>query len=269
MLTGLDQSVPCTAIRPPLHQLRETIDPDALGTLADDIAARGLLQRIGVRGPMPDGTLEIVWGHRRWLAVQLLGWLTIDACVFPADFDPLMAAVAENLQREQLTPLEEARLVARLLGAGLTVDQAARQLRRTAAWVTGRATLAGAPEDIQRAVHERAIPLGVAYALIAIDHDGYRADLIEQARRLGATVAVAQVWVAEYARDRVQLIKTHDGVSEIIRRAQAIQATTECGACRRPVAWAAIETLRLCPPCWAGIQEAMLAAPVETGAGPA
>lgn len=257
--------MPVNQIRPSPHQARKSFDPDTLGTLAEDIAGQGLLQRIGVRGPMDDGDFELVWGQRRWLAVKSLGWLTIAAKVYPADFDPLLAAASENLQREQLTPVEEAHLVAGLRRTGLTLSQTARRLHRTVEWVEGREKLAGAPPDIQEAVHRRAIPLGVAYALMGIDHEGYRKDLIDQARRLGATVPVAQVWLAEYARDREQLIRSHDGVAAIIARAAAIQAVTECTACRRPVQWIQVERLLLCPACYAGIQEAMIAGSVETG----
>jgi ParB/RepB/Spo0J family partition protein len=246
-------------IQPGPQQARLSFDPEALGTLADDIAGQGLLQRIGVRGPLEDGTYKLVWGERRCMAVKLLGWTAIDARVFPADFDPLLAAASENLQREQLTPLEEARLVAGLLSTGLSLGQVARRCRRGVEWVEGRVKLAGAPEDIQQAVHARVIPLGVAYALMGIDHEGYRRELIEQARRLGATVPVAQVWLAEYARDREQLIRSHEGVSQIIARAQAVQAMTDCSACRRPVPWIQIERLLLCPVCYAGIQEAVVA----------
>jgi ParB family chromosome partitioning protein len=254
-----DAAVPVALIRPSPHQARKAFDPDALGTLADDIGGQGLLQRVGVRGPMGDGTYELCWGERRWRAVQLLRWTDIPAQVYPPDFDPLLAAASENLQREQLTPLEEARLVEGLLASGLSIGQTARRCRRGVEWVEGRVKLAGAPQDIQDAVHTRAIPLGVAYALMGIDHEGYRKDLIEQARRLGATVPVAQVWLAEYARDRVQLIRSHEGVAEIIRRAQAVQAMTECSACRLPVPWLEIERLLLCPPCYKGIQEAIVA----------
>jgi ParB/RepB/Spo0J family partition protein len=259
-----DRLIDVHLIRPPAQQLREAIDPDSLGALADDIAARGLLQRVGVRGPMGDGTFEIVWGHRRWLAVKSLGHREIATRVFPPEFDPLLASVSENLQREQLSPLEEARLVTRLLDSGMSGAETARQLRRTLEWVRGRAHLAGAPEDIQRAVHEGVIPLGVGYALMAIDHEGYRQELIEQARRLGATIAVAQVWVAEYARDRVQLIRSHEGVSEIIRRAQAIQATTTCLACLNTVAWSEVETLRLCPTCYRMVEAVLFAGEAES-----
>jgi ParB/RepB/Spo0J family partition protein len=221
------------------------------------MGAEGLHQPIGVRGPMPDGRYEIMWGHRRWLAAQALGWPEIRARVHPAETDPLLARASENLQREQLTPLEEAHLCGELTAAGLSPHQVARRLRRSLAWVESRLQVLAAPADIQAAIHAREIPLGVAYALAAIDHDGYRRELIAQAVRLGATIPVAQVWVAEFARDRDQLISSHEGVEEIIRRARDVQALTDCMGCQGRVPWVEIEQLRLCPTCYKTILAAV------------
>lgn len=248
-------SVVVEKLRRPAHRLRESLDPDRLAELADSMATEGLKQPIGVRGPLDGDEYEVIWGDRRAQAAASLGWDTIPAMIHPADADPFLAAVHENLIREDLTPLEEAHICATLAERELTEYQIARLLRRSPEWVRGRLTILRAPEDVQLAIHEKKIPLGVAYALAAIDHAGYRADLIEQAIRLGVTVAVAQVWVAEYARDRDLLIRSHEGVAEIIRRAHERQAVTDCQACRAETAWVSIRTLRLCPRCHDTIED--------------
>ncbi len=244
-------------VRPPQHRLRDSIADEALGALADSMAAEGLHQPIGVRGPMADGLHEIMWGHRRWLAARDLGWPTIGAMVHPPDTDPFLASVSENLQRENLTPLEEARIVGTLRERGASLHTTARLLRRSIEWVEARLLILEAPPDIQAAIHARQIPLGVAYALLGIDHPGYRQDLIDQATRYGATVAVAQVWVAEYARDREMLIRHTDGVAELIRRAQAVAAMTDCRGCGSRVEWRLVERLELCPACFAAVGAAL------------
>lgn len=255
------QYVALAKVRPPVHDLRADLEPEALGQLADSMATEGLKQPIGVR-TLPGGDeYETMWGNRRRLAARSLGWELIGAMVYPADADPFLAGVHENLIRVDLSPLDEARLCGELAAHGRTPAQSARLLRRSVEWVKTRLGILAAPPDIQAAIHEGTIPLGVAYALAAIDHAGYRAELIEQAARLGATVPVAQVWLAEWARDRAQLIRSHDAVKEIIRRAQEVQELTDCQGCQRRVPWKRVYTLRLCDDCHGAVEAVIAAEP--------
>jgi len=236
-------------IREPGHRLREKIDPEQLGTLADSMAAEGLHQPVGVRGPLDDGTYEIIYGHRRLLAAQLLKWADIPAMVHAADFDPLLAAVSENLQRADMTPVEEAKAIARFIERGEPDAAVARLFRRSAAWVKARRELLAMPGDLQDAVHLGAIKLGVAAALADIDHDSYRASLIAEAARTGATTATAELWRQHYLTDRERIIGNNLIVEEINARREAWKIYVDCDLCREPKEYPDTVSMRVCARC--------------------
>jgi ParB/RepB/Spo0J family partition protein len=236
-------------IREPSHRLREKIAPEALGSLADSMAAEGLHQPVGVRGPLIDGTYEIIYGHRRLLAAQLLAWPDIPAMVHPADFDPLLAAVSENLQRADLTPVEEARAIARFVEAGEPDAAIARLFRRSAAWVGARRALLTMPDDLQAAVHAGTLKLGVAAALVDIDHEPYRKSLIAEAARTGATTATAEVWRQHYLTDRERIIGNQLMVEEIMSRREAWKIVVPCDLCDTEQEYQDTRSLRVCVAC--------------------
>lgn len=213
------------------------------------MAAEGLHQPVGVRGPLDDGSYEIVYGHRRLLAAQLLRWHDIAAMVHVADFDPLLAAVSENLQRADMTPVEEAKAIARFVERGEPDAAIARLFRRSAAWVKARRELLAMPDDLQRAVHQGAIKLGVAAALADIDHDTYRASLIAEAARTGATTATAELWRQHYLTDRERIIGNNLIVEEINARREAWKIVVACDLCHEDKDYPDTVSLRVCAPC--------------------
>src|SRR6267142_4191895 len=99
MIQFQDAEIAVDAIDDPSVPARESVDQVALGELADNMSANGLLQYIGVRGPSPGGRYEVVWGHRRTMAARILQWPTITARVCPWDTEPLEARAAETLIR--------------------------------------------------------------------------------------------------------------------------------------------------------------------------
>ena len=250
------QSIQLALIKEPAHRLRETISTDHLGELADSIAAEGLHQPIGVRGPLPDGMYEVVWGHRRLLAMRLLRREAIPARIFPQDYDPLLASISENLQREDLTPLEEAQACARFVERGQPVAAIARQFRRSQQWVTGRLTLLSLPPDLKAAVQERRLNVAVARTLGGIDHDAYRADLIAEAERTGATAATVEVWRAHYLADRERIQTNTLKIEEIIQERSQYVAHYPCDWCKRLVIYSETRTWRLCLECDDGLGKA-------------
>jgi len=243
------ERIPLHLIREPSHRLRESIAPEALGTLADSMAAEGLHQPVGVRGPLLDGTYEIVYGHRRLLAAQLLGWPDIPAMLHPADFDPLLAAVSENLQRADMTPVEEARAIARFVERGEPDAAIARLFRRSAAWVAARRALLAMPEDLQEAVHAGGLKLGVASALADIDHDAYRKSLIAEAARSGATAQTAELWRQHYLTDRERIVANSLMVEEIMSRREAWKIVVACDLCQKEQEYQDTRSLRVCVAC--------------------
>lgn len=243
------QRVPLTQIREPEHQLRASIAPEALGELADSMAAEGLHQPVGLRGPLEDARYEIIWGHRRFLAARLLTWPTIEAKLYPAEYDPLLAAVSENLQRSELTPIEEARAVARFVERGHPDSGIARLFRRSPGWVHERRALLELAPALQAAIHEGAVSMSVARVLADVDHAEYQADLLAEAKRTGATAATAEVWRAHYLADRERIVSNRLVVEEIRSRREQWKIYVACELCGEPKVYEETHSIRTCHTC--------------------
>jgi len=237
----------------PRHRLRASIDPERLGALADSIAAEGLHQPPGVRGPSPSGRYEIVWGHRRQLALRLLRWETVECKVFPWDYDPLLAAGSENLNREQLTALDEARLIDRYVTAGEPDSAIARMFRRSSTWVKERREMLTWPTSLQDAIHEGALSIAVARALADVDHADYQQSLIDEAKRTGANARVVEVWRAHYLADRERIVSNHQVIEEIRVSRDAWVIMVPCDLCSEKKEYPETRTLRICTDCHAAI----------------
>lgn len=266
------QRIPLARIQEPSHRLRASIDVERLGALADSMAAEGLHQPIGLRGPFPTGLYEIAFGHRRFLAAQLLRWPDIAARLYPADFDPLLASVSENLQRDALSPIEEALAVRRFIDRGEPEAAIARLFRRSAAWVKARLDLLALPDDLRGAVHEGTVKVAVALPLADVDNDEYRATLLDEAVRTGASARTVEVWRAHYLSERERLVRNLVTVTEIAARREDYRIKIGCDGCGREVDYRETESWRFCTPCAHDLRVAAAeaaAAPTPTGAAPA
>jgi ParB/RepB/Spo0J family partition protein len=244
-----EADLPLIQIAEPPHMLRDSIDPQRLGELADSIAAEGLHQRIGVKETPHPECFVLAFGHRRYLAHGLLGRATIAARIYPWDADELLIATSENLNREQLTPMEEAGAVERFAARGESVAGIARLFRRSPAWVAGRLALLTLPEDLQRAVHHGGISMAVASLLKEITHDEYRASLVEEATRNGASAAVAAVWVTHWLGDPARYATNHSTVEEIRQNREKFVLMIECEGCKETTAYGDTRAMRLCARC--------------------
>ncbi len=143
-------AVAVAAVRPNPQQPRRHFDASALGELAVSIKARGLLQPIVVKRE-GNGYL-LMAGERRWRAAQLAGLETIPALV--RDDDPLEIAMIENLQREDLTPLEEAEGLGQLIDQfGYTHDAVADLLGKSRPYVSNTLAMRRLPDDIKAQYH--------------------------------------------------------------------------------------------------------------------
>jgi ParB/RepB/Spo0J family partition protein len=261
-----DRTLPTALIDEPADALRESIDPERVAALADDIAAQGLLQPIGVRGPSPAGRYEIVWGHRRLLAHRLLQRELIRCRVFVDGFDPLHARAMENVSQEPMTPIEEAGLCRRYVERGHPIAAVARLLRHSPAWVTARLALLEYPPDLRAAVQRGELSLGVAAQLAEVDDEGYRGELTREAMRAGATVPVVQAWVYHFQADRARIIANHYTIEQLAQERAAFVVMAVCESCHGQDDVRAIRSLHLCPGCMSEVREAIAAA---AGARPA
>lgn len=249
MIPMHDADVELAVIDPPKSAARESIDPDRLADLADDMASNGLLQRVGLIGPDPSGRYEVNWGDRRTRAARQLHWRTIPARVAPHGTDPAAMRAAENNVREPLNPREEAYQVRDLVSAGKSRGEIRRTLRRSEAWIDARLALLAWPTDIQDAVAGGRLPLAVARQLVKVDNDAYRAELIREAERSGATERTAIVWAASYEADRARMNVNSATVQELIERRDAFQIITQCEACDDRVDIRTTRLIRICAAC--------------------
>ena len=151
------------------YQPRRNFDPEKLQELADSIAAQGVVQPIVVR-PVGDNRYEIVAGERRWRAAQQAGLQDIPVVVREVDDKTAMAVgLIENIQRDDLNPLEEASALHRLLGEfGLTHQEVAQAVGKSRTTVTNLLRLLDLNEDVKALVEKGVLEMGHARALLGL-----------------------------------------------------------------------------------------------------
>ncbi len=176
-----DTAVAVEAISPNPFQPRAEFDAEALEELATSIRVNGLLQPIVVR-PVEDA-YEIVAGERRFRAIQTLGWVTVPAIVRPlTDDQMLVVALVENLQRENLSVLEEAEGYQRLVSKfGFTQEQVAQQVGRSRAAVANTIRLTQLPSAVQTLIRADLLSAGHGRALLRLKPKRFQEQFAERA----------------------------------------------------------------------------------------
>ena len=170
------------------YQPRRDFDPDSLQELADSITAQGVLQPIVVR-PVEDGRYEIIAGERRWRASQLAGQAEIPVVIRDVDEQTAMAiGLIENIQRDDLNPLEEATALHRLLNEfELTHQDVARAVGKSRTSVTNLLRLLDLMPDVKEYVETKQLEMGHARALLGLK-DGAQTDAARQVVSRGLSV---------------------------------------------------------------------------------
>jgi ParB family transcriptional regulator, chromosome partitioning protein len=168
-------SLPVDLLQRGKYQPRADMRPETLGELADSIKSHGLVQPILVRPlPRPNPTesqrYEIIAGERRWRAAQMAGLSEIPAVIRDVpDEDAVAMALIENIQREDLNPLEEARALLRLIEEfGLTHQAAAEAVGRSRAAVSNLVRLMELTDEVKDLLETRQIEMGHARALLGL-----------------------------------------------------------------------------------------------------
>ena len=151
------------------YQPRQDLREEGLRELADSIRAQGVVQPVVVR-PLGEGRYELIAGERRWRAAQLAELPEVPAVIREvSDQAAIAMALIENIQREDLNPLEEAAALHRLISEfNLTHQQAAEAVGRSRAAVSNLLRLLELTEDVQRLVRERKLDMGHARALLPL-----------------------------------------------------------------------------------------------------
>jgi ParB family transcriptional regulator, chromosome partitioning protein len=179
-------------LKPGRFQPRTRMDPQSIAELADSIKAQGLIQPILVR-PVENGKYEIIAGERRWRASQLAGLTQVPVVIRAVpDKSALAMALIENIQREDLNPLEEATGIQRLVDEfDMTHDAAAQAVGRSRSAVTNLLRLLNLSKAVQDLLMQGKIEMGHARALLAVS-GSRQAELAHQIISRGMSVREAE-----------------------------------------------------------------------------
>jgi ParB family transcriptional regulator, chromosome partitioning protein len=185
--------LPVEMIHPNPRQPRRRFDGEATSGLADSIRAQGVVQPVLVR-PREAGGYELIAGERRWRAAREAGIATVPALVRAADErDALLLGLVENVAREQLSPVEEARAYALLLDEfGLTLGEIGERVSRSKPSVSNRLRLLELPDDVLAMLERGELSEGHARAVLAVQGHEDRRRLARLIVRRGLSVRAAE-----------------------------------------------------------------------------
>lgn len=192
------RELPVSLIKPNPSQPRTKFDEEALAALAASIEASGVVQPLLVR-PLPDGSYELVAGERRWRAAQQAGLEKVPAVVRDqAEAERLQAALIENMVREDLNPVEEARACSALVeDLGLTKEELAKRVGRSRPAVSNLIRLLELPDEALELLESGDLSEGHGKALLGAQGNDVRRRLARDAARGG--------WSVRETEERVRL----------------------------------------------------------------
>ena len=215
--------LPIKDIQPNPFQPRKTVDPTALEELVSSIKQAGLLQPVVVRRANGGGGYELIAGERRLRACQQLGWERIPAVQRDADDRTLLTlALIENLQRDDLSPVDEARGYERLIAEfKLAQQDVADAVGRDRSTVANALRLLKLPELVLQMLHEGQLSVGHARALLALEDPRIVANLAREAVAQGLSVREVEDRVrGGRAPERRPRMKRGVGAAPEVRRVE-------------------------------------------------
>jgi ParB family chromosome partitioning protein len=185
--------LPVEAIHPNPRQPRRRFEPEATSGLAASLRHEGVLQPVVVR-PRPEGGYELIAGERRWRAAREAGLAALPAIVREADDrEALLLALVENVARENLSPVEEARAYAALIDEfELSLGDLAERVGRSKPGVSNRLRLLDLPEEVLWMLARGELTEGHARAVLAVPDDETRLRLARRVVRDGMTVRATE-----------------------------------------------------------------------------
>lgn len=233
----------------PRAMARMSIDPEVVAELAKSIKEIGLLQPIILR---KDGErFEIVAGHRRFLAHKLLGEKEIAAFVKEMSVkDMIIARATENLNRVDLTPVEEAQIYSELMNdQGMSVEEVGKVMGKAPATILRRMQILKMPESLQKALHEGKISMSVAEELWSIDDPTSLDYYLRFAIENGCSRDVARSWAKDYKDMKRR--EREEGEKGVLARSpyESRPVYISCDICDGPMRLGDEIVLRVCPDC--------------------
>ena len=192
-------------IVPNTQQPRKYFNEEALNELADSIRAHGLIQPIIVQ-PLPDNLFQLIAGERRWRAAQKAGLMKLPAVVRDSTSDAsLEIALIENLQREDLNPIEEAQAYEKLIVEfGLTQEEVARRVGKNRVTITNMLRLLRLPPEVQQWISEDRLTTGHAKALLSLSDLSSILDVARKIIQGSYSVRQAEMLVSRLGKGGVQ-----------------------------------------------------------------
>ena len=185
--------LPVDAIHPNPRQPRKRFDAEAGNGLAESVRAQGVVQPVLVRSRQAGG-YELIAGERRWRAARDAGLKRVPAVIRDADDrDTLLLGLVENVARENLSPVEEARAFAMLLDEfGLSLGDVAEKVGKSKPAVSNRVRLLELPDDVLAMIERRQLTDGHARAVLAVPVQDGRRKLAREIVRTGMSVRAAE-----------------------------------------------------------------------------
>ncbi len=176
-------------IEPNRDQPRKTFSEDAINALAESIREHGMIQPILVR-PLSTGSYQIVAGERRWRAARMLGLDEVPVTVRElSDSQTMQIAIIENLQRENLNPIEEANGYSELIEKyDMTQDEVAKLVGRSRSAIANSIRMLSLPDKVQKLIEDGDLSAGHAKALLAFSDEKLLVDTAKKAAGGGLTV---------------------------------------------------------------------------------
>jgi ParB family transcriptional regulator, chromosome partitioning protein len=181
--------VPAELVRPNPDQPRKRIDPESIAGLAESIGAAGVIQPLIVR-PLPDGSYELIAGERRWRAAREAGLDEVPAVIRDEDeARRLQTALIENMAREDLNPVDEARACATLVeDLGLSKEEVGRRVGRSRPAISNLIRILDLPDEALGLIESRELSEGHGRAILQARGNDVRRRLARDAVRAGWSV---------------------------------------------------------------------------------
>ncbi|MGH7799111.1 MAG: ParB/RepB/Spo0J family partition protein [Thermodesulfobacteriota bacterium] len=204
VILGIDE------IRPNTYQPRKDFDEEAINGLAVSIQEKGIIQPIVVRKNM--NAYEIIAGERRWRAAQRVGLTKIPVIIKDvSDREVLELALVENLQREDLNPIEEATAYGQLIeDFGLTHEEISKKIGKERSTITNQLRLLKLPEEVREALIKGEITAGHARVLLGLESPNKMKEVLEAIRKEKLSVRKTEKLVQKLLAGKQTAIKSHD-----------------------------------------------------------
>ena len=204
MLLGIEE------MRPNVFQPRKDFDEEGIEELATSIQEKGIIQPLIVR--KTENGYEIIAGERRWRAAQKVGLTKVPVIIKDvSDREVLELALVENLQREDLNPIEEATAYEQLIeDFGLTHEEISKRIGKERSTITNQLRLLKLPDEVKQSLIRGEITSGHARAILSLQSYSKSKEVLESIKREKLSVRKTEKLVQRLSEEREQIVKLHD-----------------------------------------------------------